>query len=100
MIAPFAFEILFVAEVVGVDIAVTMLFLYLGSFMVAVQSRLNAMTVLVTAALRSPTDRLRYLTKSYYWNTALSCIVIWITGSLLLSLVLWLPTFVLASQYC
>lgn len=99
LIAPFALEILFVAEVVGVDIAVAMLFLYLSSFRVAFRKRLDAATVLLAVALKKPTDRLQYFTRSYYWNIALSCVVVWITGSLLLSIMLWLPTFLLASQF-
>jgi len=99
LIAPFAFEIAFVAEVVGVDVAVGMLLLYFSSFTAAVRSRLDALNALIASALQSPACKVRYLTRSYFWNTAFGFIVVWISGSILLSLVVWMPTFVVASQH-
>jgi len=99
LIAPFALEIAFVAEVVGVDVAVGMLLLYFSSFMTAVRSRLDALNDLVASALQSPASKVQYLTRSYFWNTATGCVVVWITGSILLPLALWMPTIVIASQH-
>ena len=99
LIAPFALEIAFVAEVVGVDVAVGMLLLYFSSFTAAVRSRLDALNTLITSALQSPACKVRYLTRSCIWNTAFGFVVVWISGSILLSLAVWAPTFVIASQH-
>lgn len=99
LIAPFALEIAFVAEVVGVDVAVGMLLLYFSSVTAAVRSKLDALNALVASALQSPACKVQYLTKSYIWNTALGLFVVWISGSILLSLAVWMPTFVIASQH-
>ena len=99
LVAPFALEIAFVAEVVGVDVAVGMLLLYFSAFTAAVRSKIDALNALVASALQSHAGKLRYLTRSYLWNTAFSCIVVWISGSLLLALALWMPTFVIAAQH-
>jgi len=99
LIAPFALEIAFVAEVVGVDVAVGMLLLYFSSFTAAVRSRLDALNTMVASALQSPACKVRYLTRSCIWNTAFGFVVVWISGSILLSLAVWMPTFVIASQH-
>ena len=99
LVAPFALEIAFVAEVVGVDVAVGMLLLYFSAFTAAVRSRIDALNALVASALQSRASKLQYVTRSYFWNTALSCVVVWISGSLLLAIALWMPTFVVASQH-
>ncbi len=99
LVAPFALEIAFVAEVVGVDVAVGMLLLYFSAFTNAVRSKLDRLNALVESALQSRAGKLRYLTRSYFWNTAFSCVVVWISGSVLLALALWMPTFVIASQH-
>jgi len=100
LIAPFAFEIAIVAEVVGVDIAVGMLLLYASSVVESVRNRISALNSLLEAALQSPASRLRFVTKSYFWNTAFSCVFVWVTGSVLAMLVLWMPMLMVVSQHC
>lgn len=99
LIAPFALEIAFVAEVVGADIAVGMLLLYFSAFTTAIRNKIDALNSLIVAALRTHAEKAMYLNRSIFWNTASSCVVVWIGGSILASFLLWMPTFMIASQY-
>lgn len=99
MIAPFFLEIALVAEVVGVDVAVGMLLLYFSAFTTAVRNKIDELNSLVVAALRTHADKARYLSRSVFWNTASSCVIVWVGGSFLTLFVLWMPTFMIASRY-
>lgn len=99
MIAPFFLELALVAEVVGVDIAVGMLLLYVSAFTTAVRQKVDQLNSLVVAGLRTHTDKIIFLNRSAFWNTASSCVVVWFGGSVLTVLMLWMPTFMIASNY-
>ncbi len=99
LVAPFSFEILILADVVGVDVALAVLVLYLKVISDACYETLDVVKLLLVNGLKRPLDRLRFLQRTYVVNVAGSCIVLWITGSILLSLLLWLPSFVILSQF-
>ncbi|MEM1262962.1 MAG: hypothetical protein AAGH76_11245 [Pseudomonadota bacterium] len=98
LIAPFFAEIALVAEIVGVDVAVAMLFLYYSAFTTALRTKIDDLNTLVFAALRTPVDRLAYFNKSLCWNTALSGLIFWVGGSLSMLIILWSPVFMVASR--
>ena len=37
--------------------------------------------------------------KAYLVNVAASCLALWLTGSLIVSIALWLPSLVVMAQY-
>ena len=99
LIAPFFLEIALVAEVVGVDVAIGMLVLYASAASTAVRRWIDELGVLATEALRTHADKTRFLQRSLVWNSASSFVIAWVGGSVLTMTLMWMPTFLVASQY-
>ena len=99
MIAPFAIEILLVVDIVGAEAAIASLFLcgkYVSS---AFKTRLTLAKRTLLAAFRSAPGQDHFERKAFVLNAGLSVAAMAITGSLLVSVMLWMPSIALLAHH-
>ena len=99
LISPFAFEFLLLADVIGVEAALAFLFVYLKAIRDSYEQRLERVRSILLAELERPIRRLQCLKRSYALGVASSCLVLWVSGSLIFSLMFWLPYGVILTQW-
>ena len=98
LIAPFAFEILLLADIVGVEAALAFLFVYLKALRDSYKERIEGMRSILLTGFRRPMHKLRFLKISYSYGVVSSCLLLWVTGSILLSVSFWIPYGALLTQ--
>ena len=98
LIAPFAFEILLLADIVGVEAALAFLFVYLKALRDSYKERLEGVRSILLAGFQRPAHKLRFLRTSYTYGVVSSCLLLWVTGSILLSVTFWVPYGALLTQ--
>ena len=99
LLAPFAIELVLLADIVGAEAALLFLFVYLKASIIAIKERYFLFKHIVLHALRATPNQDVFPKKAYILNVTCSFIALWITGSLLVSIVLWVPSIYMLAQY-
>jgi len=99
LIAPFAIELMLLADVVGIEAAIVFVFIYMKSVIIAVRERFTLLCTIWLDAIQAPVRHHLYPRKVYVFNVAASCLALWITGSLVVTCALWLPSLLVIYQY-
>ncbi len=99
LLAPLAIELVFLADVIGVETAIVFLFVYMKSVLIALRERLLLSKLAFLNALNASVDHHLFSRKAYVVNAVSSGLALWITGSLVLAYAIWLPSLMMLYQY-
>ena len=99
LIAPFAIEILLIVDVVGAEAALASLFLYGKAALASLRTRFTLARSAVLAFIRATPGQDLFSRKVVVLNSAFAVVAWFVTGSLLASAVLWLPSLALLAQH-
>ena len=99
LLAPFAIELVLLADVVGAEAALVFLFVYLKASIISVKERYSLIKYVLLNAWRSTPNQEIFSKKVYILNATCSFIALWVTGSLVISIVLWVPSIYILAQY-
>ena len=81
-IAPFAIEILILADIAGAEFALVFLFAYLKSVVMVLRERTTLVLAVLSQAIGTPVEHPLFVRKAYLVNVVASCLALWLTGSL------------------
>lgn len=99
LLAPFAIELVFMADIVGAEAALAILFLYGKSLTTMLRERISLARNIIRSIVNAPPDTDHYYRKVYAFGSVAGLVLFWITGSLIISATAWLPTlFVVGRQ--
>ena len=94
LLAPFAFELVIMADIMGVEAAIAFLFIYGKAAAISAVERIVLGYNVMRAILQSHSGEHHYPHKLYAIGTVSSLLLFWFSGSLLLALVAWMPSVV------
>ena len=92
LLAPFAIELIVMADIVGAEAALAILFLYGKSLTSMIRERVSLTSNIVRATYEATPGTTYFHHKLYALGSVASLVLFWVTGSLLISTVAWLPT--------
>ena len=95
LLAPFAIELVFLVDVVGVEAAIVFLFVYMKSVLIALRERYILAKAVVLDSIQAPVGHHLFGGKAYVVNVIASGLALWTTGSLVITLSVWLPSLVM-----
>ncbi|MEM7016640.1 MAG: hypothetical protein AAF512_04780 [Pseudomonadota bacterium] len=94
LIAPFALEVVFLAEIVGAEATLGFLFLYIKYISSMMWERLKLAIHIMKSTWRAVPSSPFYNHKVYTLGFVASFVLFWLTGSLLIAMVAWTPSVI------
>lgn len=98
LISPFAVEIVLLADIVGVEFAITFLFIYLGSYWTLIKQRGNRFKAACVESFDILSKIYVYRPKVYFTHVTVSSVFLILTGSVLLSTLVWVPAVLMSGS--
>ncbi|MEM7078980.1 MAG: hypothetical protein AAF513_10160 [Pseudomonadota bacterium] len=98
LLAPFAIELVIMADIIGIEAAMAFLFVYGRSVAIMLRERINLAYNLLVCVLRAQPGDDYFSHRAFAWGAGLSMAALWISGSALVALATWTPIMWMANQ--